>query len=153
MNKINTDTTQLTVSYELLLLLNWIITHEKDRFKKIIHKSLKTGLLIELEKTNRINDANSAVAHRLECNVADFFNLLELMLHDAVSEALEKTVSQKKLMDTIDHIDATVCDTETVRSSIQEISATLNENPTANAKEMLLKEVLRRWKPTNKLVH
>lgn len=153
MNKLNTETTQLTVSYELLLLLNWIITHEKDRFKKIIHKSLKTGLLVELEKTNRMNEANNALAHRLQGNVIDFFNLLELLLHDAVSETLEKTASQNKLMETIDHIDATVCDTDTVRSSIQEISATLNENPTANAKEMLLKEVLRRWKPTNKLVH
>jgi hypothetical protein len=153
MNKINTETTQLTVSYELLLLLNWIITHEKGRFKKIIHKSLKTGLLVELEKTNRMHDANSALAHRLQGNVIDFFNLLELLLHDAVSETLEQTASQKKLMETIDHIDATVCDTETVRSSIQEISATLHENPNANAKEMLLKEVLKKWKPNNKIVH
>lgn len=153
MNKINTESTQLTVSYELLLLLNWIIVHEKDRFKKIIHKSLKTGLLVELEKTNRTNVSNDILINRLQGNVADFFNLLELLLHDAVSESLEKTACQKKLMDTIDHIDAAVCDTETVRSSIQEISAVLNENPAANAKELLLKEVLKRWKPSNKIVH
>lgn len=153
MNKINTENTQLTVSYELLLLLNWIITHEKDRFKKIIDKSLKTGLLVELEKTNNSDFVNDVLINRLQGNVADFFNLLELLLHDAVSESLEKTASQKQLMDTIDHIDATICDAETIRTSMQTISSTLNSTTNINAKELLLKEVLKKWKPKNNMIN
>lgn len=153
MNKINTDSTQLTVSYELLLLLNWIIIHEKDRFKKIIDKSLKTGLLVELEKTHMTDASNDALISRLQGNVADFFNLLELLLHNAVSESLEKTASQQKLMDTIDHIDGTMCDAETIRTSMHTVSSTLNNSSSLNAKELLLKEVLKKWKPKNNTIH
>ncbi|RTL07022.1 hypothetical protein EKK58_02475 [Candidatus Dependentiae bacterium] len=153
MNKTNTENTQLTVSYEILLLLNWIMTHEKDRFKKIIDKSLKTGLLVELEKTNNTNFTNDALINKLQGNVADFFNLLELLLHDAVSESLEKTASQKQLMDTIDHIDGAMCDAETIRTSMHTISSTLQNTKTINAKELLLKEVLKKWKPKNNIVN
>ena len=153
MNKIMNETTQLTVSYELLLLLGWIITHEKNRLKKLINKSLKTGLTIELEKNYKKNIQADELASKLQYNVADFFNLLEQLLQDAVSESLETTASQKKLMETIDHIDAALCDTEIVRASMQEISSALDQDPTANAKDIFLKEILKQWKPSNKLVH
>lgn len=153
MNKINTESTQLTVSYELLLLLNWIIIHEKNRFKKIIHKSLKTGLLAELAKTHRNDISHDALINRLQGNVADFFNLLELLLHDAVSESLEQTALQKQLIETIDHIDGTMCDTETIRTSMHTISSTLNNTSGIKAKELLLKEVLKKWKPKNNIVN
>jgi len=51
---------------------------------------------------------------------------------------------------TIDQIDGNLCDTETVRSSVEKTTKKLDHYPNINAKEQLYKELLKKWKPFNK---
>jgi hypothetical protein len=143
---------QLTLSYELLLLLQWMIIHEKDKIKKIVHKALKSGLHIELEKIRNVSNTLHT-AEELHENIADFFALLELFLQDGVTQSLDKRALNQKILSTIDQIDSTVCDSQTVEATVQCTSSILNQDPSANVKDLLYKELIKRWKPTDKVIH
>lgn len=147
---INDNTmTQLTLSYELLLLLQWMITHEKDKMRKIVHKAVKSELRTQINKLNSSIDMSEDLHH----NVSDFFAILELFLHDAMAESPEIKAVHQKLLSTVDQIDSTICDSQTLEASIQCTSSMLNQDPSANAKDLLYKELIKRWKPTNKTMH
>jgi hypothetical protein len=57
---------------------------------------------------------------------------------------------EKNLMPAIDHIDATLCDTDTVRTSIEKATAKIEINSKDNPQEILFRELLKRWKPPAK---
>ena len=56
-------------------------------------------------------------------------------------------------MPTIDHIDSTICDDATVRSSVEKATAKSEQHPKANAQELLFKELLKRWKPSKNMMN
>ena len=53
---------QFTISYELLCLLRWLIEHDTDILKKIVHSAVKSGLQNELQKIDTISDLNLAAS-------------------------------------------------------------------------------------------
>ena len=46
------DYNHLTISYELIALLQWLIKHEPRKMKRIIQHALQNGLQTIFEKTN-----------------------------------------------------------------------------------------------------
>lgn len=147
-----TDNTQLTVSYELLLLLRWLIEHEEERVKKLVQKALQGGLHKQIQSFS-LDKQDSEVTQELHYSVTDFFNLVELLLAESVSAQVEYDAKQKNLMPTVDQIDSTICDTDTVRSSLERAASVIAKNPDANAKDVLFQELLKNWKPNTKMVN
>ena len=141
------NNSQFVLSYELLLLLQWIAEHDSSTIKKMIKTALPSGLQEELQLLDNIEDAE--VLNDLQNSITDFLSLLETLLVEAVNEHIKEKARQKKLLPAVDQIDTSLCDNYTVRSSLEKATATLAENPNVNAKELLFKELLRRWKPNN----
>ncbi len=141
------NNSQFVLSYELLLLLRWIAEHDSSTIKKMIKSALPSGLQEELQLLDNTEDAE--VFNDLQHSITDFLSLLETLLIKAVSEHVKEKARQKKLLPAVDQIDTSLCDNSTVRSSLEKATATLAENPNVNAKELLFKELLRRWKPNN----
>ncbi len=141
--------TQFTLSYEFLGLLRWLTLHDQERLKKIITRALETGLHDELKKSATITQEFSS-DNEVQNSIIDFLGLMETMLFEAMNEHTVKRAIQKNLMPAIDQIDTTVCDDATVRFSVEKATAThtMHENP----KELLLKELLKRWKPNKKTI-
>lgn len=151
-NKMNTldnkKGSQFVLSYELLALLRWLADHDADKLKKIIGKALNSGFQEELNRINEIED--STLAEEMQHGITDFLSLLEALLVETLSENLEKTVHYQDLIPAIDQIDSTICDDHTVRFSLEKTTEVMENNPDANAKELLFKEILKRWKPADK---
>lgn len=144
----NQENSQLTLSYELLYLLQWLIEHEPEKIKSLITKAFENGFAQDLKKIGA--NTEYQMPEEVQHSVVDFFTLLEVLLHEVTNEQLMKRVMEKKLMPAIDHIDSTECDDETVLSSVEKASSKFESEPEKNPQELLFKELLRCWKPTKK---
>jgi hypothetical protein len=144
----------LTISHELLLLLRWLVTHDENRLKKIIQKAVNTGLHNELHECHKRYTQESEEWQELQYSVGDFFNMLELLLAQAVDEKINCNAQHDQLSPALDQIDSTLCDTNIVRSSLEKASMLFAKNPEKNnAKEILFHELLKNWKPTTKIMN
>lgn len=145
---IDNNNNQFVVSYELLHLFRWLFDHEQETMKKLMTKSLRNGLS---DKLYAIQAHKEETTQEIQQSVVDFFALLETLLYEIINEEEVRRIVQRNLIPAIDHIDATVCDTATVALSLAKATSALENNPNTNAKEVLCKELLRRWKPAKKL--
>ena len=144
----NDETCQVTLSYELLHLMQWLIEHEPEKIKSIIAQAMEDGLKDELKTLG--NSAAREVSETVRYSVVDFLELLEVLLQEVSNEHTLKSVLEKKLMPAFDHIDSTACDIETVQTSVEQASSQFERNPKKNPQELLFKELLRTWKPNKK---
>ena len=142
------NNSQFVLSYELLLLLRWLIDHDEEKIKKIIGNALKSGLQQELQELSNTEDVSELAD--LQHSITDFLSTMEALLIDTASEHIKEKARQQKLLPSVDQIDTTLCDDTTVRFSVEKATSELSENPDANAKELLFNEILKRWQPTDK---
>lgn len=139
---------QLTISYELLYLMQWLLENEPERLKKLIVQALHKGLKEEMQKA--VKNKTLTTNEELQYSVVDFLTLLESLLQEAINEQTLKNIAEKKLMPALDHIDGKECDSSMVQSSIEKASSRLETHPQENPQELLFKELLKNWKPDKK---
>jgi hypothetical protein len=138
---------QFVLSYELICLLQWLMDHDADKLKKIIDKALASGLKAELQKES-IASGQAGDLEEIQENIIDFFAMLEGLLVESLHEHAVKRALERNLIPSIDQIDTTVCDNATVRSCVEKATSKIDRHPKENPKELLFKELLRRWKPS-----
>lgn len=148
----NTNTSsnnnQFIVSYELLALLRWFIEHDSEKLKKMITKAYLSGLKDEMHRLQVQQDMSLDDIH---FTIIEFLGLLDSMLMELTNEQMVLRAMQKNLIPTIEHIDSTIMDDETVRSSVQKATINSERHPSENPKITLYKELLKRWKPNKKM--
>jgi hypothetical protein len=159
-NDSSNNNNQFVISYELLCLLRWLTEHDAERLKKIISRAVVIGLKDELLKMEHFFDKHKKdmpeAEHNLEeiqYSIVEFFGLLEALLIESLNEHAVQQAVEKNLMPAIDHIDATVCDNDTVRTSIEKATSKSEWNSKENAQEILFKELLKRWKPQKNVMN
>ena len=143
-----TSQTQFTISYELLALLQWITEHNEEMLREVITSAIDSGLQRKLHKQS--SGQELPLVQDMQHNIMDFLSLLEGLLYEAMNEQMHKRAREQDLIPALDHIDSSQCDEMTVKSSLEKVTSTLAENPDSNPKELLFKELLRRWQPHNK---
>jgi hypothetical protein len=150
-NDFSNENTQFVLSYELLCLLRWLVEHDAEKLKKIIAKSYSAGLKYDIEAMREgLNEEQTM--EDIQHGIVDFFDLMEILLQEVVSEKAVHQAVQKNLMPTLDQIDTAICDDATVRSTIEKATVKIEHNPGENPKEVLFKELLKQWKPNDKNV-
>ena len=142
------NTAQFALSYELLHLLKWLGEHDTEKLKRIISKAVAHGLHDNIQKTTSLTDAK--ILEDMHHSIVDFFELLDVLLNDAINNHVEKKAKEKNLLPTIDHFDSSLLDNEILRSSVEQTTKKLELDPHINPKEQLCKELLKQWKPVNK---
>jgi len=148
-NNSNTDN-QFVISYELICLLQWILEHENENFKQLIHRAVESGIKHDSMNTHDSNDSEMPTIDDIQEIIIDFFELCDTLMAEVQHEQSVKKAIAKNLMPAIDQIDSRICDDATVRSSIDNTTAQLDHSPNASAKETLFREILRQWKPNKK---
>ncbi len=139
---------QFVLSYELICLLRWLMDHDSAKLKKMVMHALMSGLKDELERNNPLDDATTL--ENIQESIIDFFEMFEALLLESTNELAIQKAFEQDLIPAIDQIDSTVCDDATVRSSIEKATSDIDKHPQKNPKELLFKELLRRWKPNKK---
>jgi hypothetical protein len=139
------DQEHFVVSYELLKLLQWLIENEQDTLKKLLHNALNHGLRSELAQAH---DMQQEEAEGLQASIVDFFSLLEALMQETLHESEAKNYIQRTMIPAIYHIDSNSCDTTSVALSIAKATAAVEKKTGEDPKDVLCKELLRRWKPS-----
>lgn len=148
MNNNSFDENQCELSYELLYLLKWLADNEENTLKKIVSRAVQQGFKHKMVNPDSTLDELSNES--IQNSIVDFLDLLDLLLHESLNEQSIRTAQQRNLMPAINKIDSNICDNMTVQSSLDKATAHLEHYPDANAKELLFKEILKRWKPQSK---
>ncbi|HVX00778.1 MAG TPA: hypothetical protein VHA52_10145 [Candidatus Babeliaceae bacterium] len=146
MNKQSLETNQFSISYELLQLLEWILEHEQETFKKLIVKALRDGVYDSTSfHKSRVNGSEP-----LQQTVLDFFHLLEQLLYETMSQHEVENLIQKSQMPFLDHLDSTQYTPATMQQSVAK-AITTNKNTGKDIQDIFFKELLKRWKPDKKI--
>lgn len=138
------------LSYELLCLMQWLLEHEQEKLKKIIVKSLDSGLREELKRIDETmitQTADPHISEEMQYAVVEFFGLLENLLSESLNEQAVKKAFERNMMPAIEQIDTTLCDNATVKDSIEKATKKIEMSPSENPKELLCKELIKRWRP------
>lgn len=143
------DNNQFVISYELLCLFQWLFEHEQETLKKLMEKALNNGLHERLYQRNTI--LQQSPQEDLQQSIIDFFSLLEILLYELLNEKQVKKVIEQNLMPAIKNIDSAAYDNATLALSIAKATAFYESNPEQNPKDILCKEILKRWKPSKKI--
>jgi|EndMetStandDraft_5_1072996.scaffolds.fasta_scaffold97251_1 hypothetical protein len=150
-NPFNNDSnTQFVLSYEILCLLRWLVEHDAEKLKKIIAKAVASGLIDEIHQAREAQSEEHM--EDIQYSILEFFSLLDVLISQSINEQTVQRAMEKNLMPAIDQIDSNICDDETVRSSVEKATSKAGHNPKENPKELLFKELLKRWKPHDKNV-
>jgi len=134
------DNDHFIVSQELIELMQRIIEEYSEDLKTLIDKSLPA----------KSNTQQPFDAHEAQNAILDFLTMMEVLTYESKNENEVDKQLKKQLMPSIDHIDRTSCDSETVDSSIENATQEFEDNPQANPQEILYKELLKQWKPPKK---
>lgn len=140
---------QFVISPELLQLMDWIVQYESETLKRIIARALKNGL----KKNNPLlvdQDSTDLQPDEMQRGFVDFLMLMELLLQEVVHERSLKNAVQRNLVPALSAIDTSACDENTLQSSLAIATSQIERNPQANPREVLLKELLKQWKPHKK---
>lgn len=150
MNHDNFDyNNQFVISYELLELFKWLLDHEQEGVKKLVDKALRNGLNNQLHMQYTKNPSQED----LQRNIIDFFMLLETILYESINEDEVRKIMQRNLLPAIDHIDSRAYDNPTLSATIARATMTAENHPERNAKDILCRELLKRWKPKKLATH
>ncbi|MEX0671756.1 MAG: hypothetical protein WD068_00200 [Candidatus Babeliales bacterium] len=149
MNNKKSSNEQFVLSYELLALMQWIITHEPQGLKRIISKALSHGLGDYITESDEPLSQNEV--QTLQHAIIEFLTVMDHLLLEVSNERAVKNALERNLMPALDQIDTSACDDSTIKSSLITASSKLERNPNQNAKDLLYKELLKKWNPDKKI--
>lgn len=146
----NNNNGQFVLSYELLYLLQWLVDHEAESLKKIIARAVRQGFRDSIaDKSNDTIELQSSDA-QIQNSIADFLSLLDILLIETTNEHGVKKSLERNMIPALNQIDSTICNNETVESSLVKASSKLNHDSNEKLQDALLKEILKQWKPDKK---
>lgn len=136
---------QFIVSYELLHILQWLLTYEKEAFSHLVEQAYIQGL--QTIKNNSEVYEQIEESEQLQNSVLDFFNFLEKEVSIVAQAESIKHIMQKNLLKTLDHIDPKVFDAAIIQESMQVTAEKINPARNHQAKDYFLKQLLKKWHP------
>ena len=135
---------QFIVSYELLYILQWLMTYEKEAIAELIHKAFVQGS----QNSDEYEDAHHIEeAEYLQNSVIDFFSFLEKEVEAVAQAESMRHIMQKNLLKTLDHIDPKIFDPAIIKASMMITAEKVAPERNQQAKDYFLKELLRKWQP------
>jgi len=148
----NNNNGQFVLSYELLYLLQWLVDHEAEALKKIIARAVRQGFRDSITNTTHDTiELQSSDAH-IQNSIADFLSLLDILLLESTNEQGVKKSLERNMIPALNQIDSTICNNETVESSLMKASSKLDTDSNEKLQDALLKELLKQWKPDKKFM-
>lgn len=136
---------QFIVSYELLHILQWLLTYEKEAFTDLVQQAYIQGTQ-NLENNSDLYEQMEESDY-LQNSVLDFFSFLEKEVSSIANAESVKHIMQKNLLKTLDHIDPKVFDPVIIRESMQRTAEKVHPKRNYQAKDLFLKELLKKWHP------
>lgn len=149
--------TSFSLSLELVLLMGWLLKHEKKSLQKLVTKSLKAGLvkeigLIDTFSQEELLDIDSDFSQELHNSILDFLMHLEDVLLDELETREPK--EKQSFSTTIQKINKQKLDNKTLLVSLKHTNNQIDDMKKKKSSkkqdklnEILFSELLKNWMP------
>lgn len=153
----------LSLSFELIYLMGWLLEHEKGMLNSLIKHAIKNGLAQDLEKVNfDMHDNDSS--KDLQAIILDFLSFLERSLAknlDALDIALAEESNHQDHGNNTDHEQDNTNLRTRLKQATQLLAKKLESKNESSKKtggkksqQSAFNEILKNWKPSKRdLVH
>ena len=150
--------TSLSLSIELLLLMDWLLKKDQIKIKSLVEDAIKDGFLSKLEQIDEIEN-NKTKINKLHTSVLDFIILLEDILLETLEEQEIDSLSKDKLNKTIQKLNKNNIGLQTIWNSVHQTKMQFRNhdhtknidpktpNPNGDIKKTLFSNLLENWKP------
>ena len=148
--------TSLSLSFELIYLMDWLLKNEKKMLNALIKHAIKKGLAHDIKKLDS-TDVND-VSEKLYDTILDFLLYFEDSLAKNLDTVQLDTKTEDAILPTLKRIDLDNLGENTVKLSMQETKSQLNDSAEEeegtvfknHADKVLFEQILKNWKPTTK---
>lgn len=159
-------TTQISLSIELVCLLNWLLKNEKNLLHSLVKQAVERGLLSDLQQIDVSEQLQSP--EFLYTTLTDFLDLLEQALIKNLETINVDTTTRDAILPALQKIETDSLDFKTVWLSMQQTKARINKKQRKSSIDgkkiletttsatlqdpmnILFEELLKNWKPNNK---
>jgi hypothetical protein len=147
--------TSLSLSFELIYLLGWLLKHEKNTLDALIKQAVKNGLAIDLKKIT--TEDQEKMTDQLYGTVLDFLVYLEDALANNLDGVQGDSATDQMLYPALNKFTNNSLDIQTIKLSMQQARERLQnkttENPSQaeaieNGKSILFEQLLKNWNPS-----
>ncbi len=139
---------QFSMSHELILLLQWLIEHDAERLKKLVDRAVTHGYAQHIQRIKN-GDFQESLENAHDA-VLLFFSALETMLIESLHEQSSSKTLVNNLLPALDLIDSMACDDAIVQESLEKVTTKIGNVQKTARQEILLREILKNWKPNKK---
>lgn len=147
--------TSLSLSFELIYLMGWLLKNEKKMLNALIKHAIKKGVAQDIKSLNPADF--SEVSDKLYNVILDFLLYLEDSLAKNLDNVQLDTKTEEAILPAIKKIDQEALDINTIKLSMQQAKSQLNEQDLQagegetfeeDAKKLLYEQILKNWMPT-----
>ncbi|MCK4499558.1 hypothetical protein KAU11_03625 [Candidatus Babeliales bacterium] len=133
----------LSLSLELVSLLEWLLKNKKETMQTFVKESVEQGLVTD----NSFEDANpetiALYVHKVVMGLLEF--LEESLVEKLGDDDKDNGGINKQFAMTIEHLDQSSFDPDVVWLSVQQAKSALLREGSNEAREALLKKLLKNW--------
>lgn len=133
----------IILSFELLVLINWLMQNEKQMLNNLIKHALKNGLAEEFEKISGID--NIEVNEQFYTTVISFLLFMEDGLVQNLSKIKIDRNSKDDIFPVLNKIDMKDINIKPIFSGAKHSTTTSID--TEETKNILFHQILKNWKP------
>lgn len=136
---------QFVISYELLYILHWILKYEPSALKELVYKAFAKGIDDKMSHDDIVSQVQNS--EDIQNSIVDFFAILEDHVNTITEEATTKHLMHNQILQTLTHIDPKRFNSDTIKSSMMATAEKIDVKNKIEAKQHLLKELLKQWNP------
>ena len=147
--------TNLSLSFELIYLMGWLLKNEKSMLNDLVKHAVKNGLAQDLQRVDSYGCVQ--MSDELYGTILDFLSYLEKSLAKNLDANIAPLRSEEAIFPTLKKLDQENLDLKNIKLSIQKARDLLNKNiedkdntiqQTELAKNVLFEHILKGWKPS-----
>lgn len=148
-------TTQISLSLELMCLINWLVKNEKTLLNSLVKQAVAHGLIDELQQLDQVDPQHAA--DELYLTIFDFLDHLEQALIKNLETVQVDIKTKDAILPSLQKIEGSSLDFKTMWQSMQQTKARISKKNAnsltphiKNPKDILFEEILKNWKPNKK---
>lgn len=149
---------QLSFSFELIALMEWLLKHEEKNLKVLVKETVKNGFVQNLDSMEEADYIG--ISDNLNQTVSDFVIKLEDILFKEIDRVSPKVNVHNALAPAIKNLDNKSLDFTTMWTSMQKTKSkivketqsdgeTKKATPDVEVRKIWYDQLLKSWKPKN----
>lgn len=148
-------TTNISLSFELICLLNWLLKNKKQDLNSLTKQALENGFLQDLEALSYAEEQKEP--DQLYTTVLEFLIFMEESLAKNLETIYLDNATKEAIYPALKKIDLGNLDAKTILISMQQTKSKIRlnrkkslEQNKQNPTNILWEQILKNWKPTKK---